>query len=87
MSENEDNNITVQIETTQGTWKTTFPKTTKVQEVIQAILSHFGFVANGRYELLLDNDPDNALTPERPLVSYSIEDNDVLVFTDLGIAV
>lgn len=87
MSENKDDNLTILIETTQGTWKNAFPKNTKVQEVIQAIVTHFGFVANGRYELILETDPDNALKSERPLVSYSIKDNDILVFTDLGIAV
>lgn len=85
--EKSDKDLTIQIETTQGTWETTFPKTINIQEVIQAVIQHFGFSQNGRYELRLDRDPDNALKPERPLVSYGIKDGDALIFTDLGIAV
>lgn len=79
--------LTIKIETTGGIWDNTFDKTDKVQEVIQAVIQHFGFASDGNYELRLAKDPDTALAPERPLVSYGIEDGDVLVFTDLGVAV
>ena len=87
MIENDNKHLTVRIETTQGTWDTTFPKTTKIEEMILSIVTHFGFAANGRYELRLESDPDNALKSERTLVSYGIKDNYILIFTDLGIAV
>ena len=79
--------LTILIETTEGAWENTFEKTDKVQEVVQAVIQHFGFAPDGNYELRLANDPDTVLTPERPLVSYGIENGDVLVFTDLGVAV
>ena len=79
--------LTIKIETTEGIWENGFDKTDKVQQVIQAVIQHFGFAPNGNYDLRLANDPDTALAPERPLVSYGIEDGDVLVFTDLGVAV
>lgn len=86
--ERSDNDLAVWIQTTQGTWEeATFPKTTKVQEVIQATTQHFGFAANGSYELYLESDRNNPLKSERTLVSYDIKDSDVLVFTDLGVAV
>jgi hypothetical protein len=81
------NTVTLRIETTQGTWENSFDKTNKVQEVIQAVIRHFGFAENGNYELRMAKDPDTPLKPERPLVSYHVQDGDVLVFTDLGIAV
>lgn len=84
----DDKNLTIVINTTRGSWKdATFLKTTKVQEVIQAVIQHFNFASNGNYEIYLKSDPNNPLKPERPLVSYGIKDGDVLVFTDLGVAV
>lgn len=59
----------------------------KVSEVIQQVIEHYGFSAQGSYELRLERDPDNPLQPDRPLVSYDVKDGDVLVFTDLGVAV
>lgn len=85
--EKSDNNVEIEIRTVQGILKTTFPKTTKVNEVIQAVIKHFNFAQNGKYDLRLETDPDNALESERPLVSYGIKDGDVLIFTDLGVAV
>lgn len=85
--EKSDNNLEIEIRTVQGIFKTTFPKTTKVNEVIQAVIKHFNFAQNGKYDLRLETDPDNALESERPLVSYGIKDGDVLIFTDLGVAV
>lgn len=83
-----DQDLTINIETTRGTWEnTTFPKTIKIQEVIQAVIQHFEYATNGNYELRLESDPNNALKPERPLVSYGIKDGDTLIFTDLGVAV
>ncbi|MCH7969182.1 MAG: EsaB/YukD family protein [Thaumarchaeota archaeon] len=87
MENNSDKELTITIQTPQGNWETTFPKTTKVQEVIDAVVKHFGFAPNGKYDLRLSTDPDNPLKPERTLVSYGIKDGDVLVFTDLGVAV
>lgn len=85
--EENDKDVNVNVETTQGVWKTVFQKTTKIQEVIEAIKQHFGFAADGNYELRLSTDPDNALKAGRPLVSYGIIDGAILVFTDLGVAV
>jgi hypothetical protein len=85
--QNDNKHLTIKIETTQGVWGNTFEKTAKIQEVLQAVIRHFNFAESGNYELRLARDPDNALKPERPLVSYGIQDGDVLVFTDLGVAV
>ena len=85
--EKSDKNLEIEIRTVQGTLQTTFPKTTKISEVLQAVIKHFNFAQNGKYDLRLETDPDNALELERPLVSYGIKDGDVLIFTDLGVAV
>jgi hypothetical protein len=82
-----DSDLSITIKTTQGSWSTEFPKTIKVQEVVSQVVSHFGFATNGQYELRLERDPNTPLQPDRPLVSYGVRDGDVLIFTDLGIAV
>ena len=82
-----DNDLEIIIHTPRGEWKIAFPKTTKVQEVINAVVEHFGFSKEGKYQLHLKNKPDEPLEPQRPLVSYGIKDGDILVFTDLGVAV
>ena len=80
-----DQNITITIQTTQGNWSgASFLKTDKVAQVIQAVVSHFSFASNGKYELALEG---KLLSPERTLVSYGVENGNTLVFTELGIAV
>ena len=80
-----DQESTLIIETTQGNWETTFPKTAKVSEVIDAVRKHFGFSAEGNYELKLST--GEVMKPERPLISYHLNDGDRLTFVDLGSAV
>lgn len=75
----------INIETTRGTWeKAEFSKNTKVQDVIQAVVQHFGFAEKGNYCLLLKGNPDKSLALERTFASYGIKDGDTLVFFDLG---
>ncbi len=83
----QDNELEIVIKTPNGDWTNTFLKTTKVAEVIAAVIQHFNYASNGKYELRLESDPDTLLQPERPLVSYGIIDGTVLVFIDFGAAV
>ncbi|OMP31906.1 hypothetical protein [Mangrovimonas sp. DI 80] len=83
----ERNTLSIVINTPKGKWETTFSKTSKISEVISATVSHFKFANNGSYELRMDKNPTQALKAERTLVSYKIEDGDVLVFIDFGQAV
>jgi len=79
--------LSIKIKTPAGDWDTSFEKTTKVQDVIIAVINHFSFAQNGKYELVLESKPDNPLKPERTLVSYGIKDGDILVLIDFGAAV
>lgn len=81
------NELDIIIQTPKGNWETTFPKTTKISEVLSAVIGHFGFANNGSYELRLNENPNEALKPERTLISYQIKDGDILVFIDFGQAV
>ena len=83
-----DKEITITIRTPKGKWENAiFQKTAKISEVVNAIKSKFGFSNEGKYQLNREDEPDNPLDPERPLVSFGIKDGDTLVFTDLGVAV
>jgi len=87
-SEKHDKDLEITIETPKGSWKdATFQKTAKISEVITAVIGHFGFSKEGKYQLVLKNEPNKPLDPNRTLVSYGIKDGDVLVFVDLGVAV
>jgi hypothetical protein len=79
--------LTLVIKTPLGVWQNDFPKTKKVQEVIEAVRQHFAFAPNGTYDLRLESNPNEALKPERTLVSYHLKDGDVLIFSDLGVGV
>ena len=82
-----DNELDIVIKTPNGDWITTFIKTAKVADIVSAVVQHFNYASNGKYELRLESDPDTVLKPERPLVSYGITDGTVLVFIDFGAAV
>lgn len=82
-----DHELSVKIKTPAGDWDTTLKKTAKIQDVINEVVTHFSFAQNGKYELVLEAKPGDPLKPERTLVSYGINDGDILVFIDFGAAV
>jgi len=82
-----DHELSIKIKTPAGDWDTTFKKTTKIQDVINEVVKHFSFAQNGKYELVLESKPGDPLKPERTLVSYGINDGNILVFIDFGAAV
>lgn len=87
VSNRKDKELDLLIKTPSGDWNETFAKTAKVMDVINAVVKHFNYAQNGRYELRLESDVNTPLDPNRPLVSYGIKDNDVLIFVDYGAAV
>ena len=90
MSQEQDSHkgLELVIKTTKGRpWKNRFPKTAKIQEVIDAVVAHFGFSTEGKYELHLDSNKDDTLEPHMTLESHNIADGAILVLTDLGVAV
>ncbi|WP_127023600.1 hypothetical protein [Flagellimonas beolgyonensis] len=79
--------LNITIKTPKGDLKQTFSKTNKVSAVINYVVQKLGLSQNGQYELRTEDNPTEALQPERTLVSYKIEDCSVLVFVDFGKAV
>jgi hypothetical protein len=79
--------LLVKVPTLPQPWPKSFPKTAKVKEVIDTVVSEFHFAPNGNYDLRLESNPTEPLDPKRPLVSYHLTDGTVLIFSDLGIGV
>lgn len=62
--------ITLQIATPSGVFTGTFPKTTKVKEVISTVIQQQGLSSGDSFELVFNG---AVLTPdERPLVSFGL---------------
>jgi hypothetical protein len=79
-----DKTLDIKIQSTRGTKEFSFPKETKVADVITAAVAAFGFAPGDKFELVLASDPGQPLQPERTLVSYHITDGTVLVLTAIG---
>jgi hypothetical protein len=82
MSKDKDFEITIQ--STRGTKQFSFPKQNKVSDVISQAISAFGFASGDNFELMLASNTSEALNPERPLVSFNLEDGAVLILTATG---
>jgi len=76
-------NIKLTIQTAKGSWTDSFAKSLTVQALIQAVITHFSFAADGNYQLKIKGTTDN-LEPSRTIDSYNLPDGQILVFTDLG---
>jgi hypothetical protein len=72
-----DNSIKIVIQSPRGRKPFTFEKTTKVSEVIEAARTAFGFEP-GTFSLKRESTGE-VLAPERPLVSYHVKDDEVLL--------
>lgn len=79
-----DQTLEIKIQSSRGTKEFSFDKQTKVSEVIVKAVSSFGFEVGDNFELMLSTNTEEALRPERPLVSYGIKDGDILILTATG---
>jgi len=79
-----DKNLDLNIKTTRGSKQFSFPKQTKVEEVIRQVVSAFGFASGDSFQLVLASNPQEALQPERTLVSYHLTDGTNLILTAIG---
>ncbi len=79
-----DKDIEVVVQTSRGSKNFTFPKETKIIDVINTVVKSFGFAPGDRFQLVLASNPSESLQPERPLISYHITDGTILVLTAIG---
>ena len=75
--------ITVTIQSGRGSQEFSFPQQTKAQEAANQAATTLGYPAGGNYALvrLITNEE---LEGQRPLVSYHIEDGEVLALSETG---
>jgi hypothetical protein len=79
-----DHSVTVTISTADEDREFSFPKTTKVSEVVTAAVNAFELDPKDVYSLALADKPSEKLDPSRPLVSYKVEDGTKLVLSSKG---
>jgi len=79
-----DKTVEIKIQSTRGTKEFSFPKETKIADVIAKAVAAFDFAPGDKFELVLATNPKEQLQPERTLVSYHIADGTVLVLTAIG---
>ena len=81
-----DHNITVTIQSGRGSQEFTFPQQTKVQDAANQAAVALGYPSGGNYALFRFA-TNEELDGQRPLVSYQIEDGEVLSLSDTGTGV
>jgi hypothetical protein len=76
--------VEVEVQSSRGSKKFTFPEEDKIAAVITAAATAFGFSLSDTFRLVLKSKPSEPLQPERTLASYHITDGTVLILTDIG---
>ncbi len=77
-----DKDIALTIVTPRGPFTGSFPKTTKVSDVIEAVIAAVGLAPDERFDLVHNG---TVLQPvERPIVSFGLADGDQLELVATG---
>jgi hypothetical protein len=78
-----DHEITVTIQSGRGSREFSFEKQTKAEDAAKQAAAAFGYPEGGNHVLVLATTSEE-LAGQRPLVSYGIEDGEVLVLSETG---
>lgn len=76
--------LNLRIATTRGVHTFSFPKTAKVGDVIAQVRAHFELTGGGTFSLVRKEDNTELSPPDRPLVSFGLEDGEELILTGGG---
>ncbi len=87
MSSDNVRKLNLKVFTSQGTWETEVDSWSFVRDLLEIVMRHFNYAPDGYYELEIEGIDDGPLKLNRPLESYPISDESVLILTDLGVAV
>jgi len=83
METEQKHEITITIQSGRGSDTFTFPQQTKIADVIEAARVKFGYPPGDTYSLVREKDKTE-LEPQRTLVSYKIEDGEILTLSSTG---
>ena len=76
------NQVIVNINTSKGTWETTFQKSTRIKDVILGSRMHFRFTKEAKLVLCRQDLPHANFDPDRALVNYNVIDGDILILKE-----
>ena len=77
------NQVIVNINTSKGTWETTFQKSTRIKDVILGSRMHFRFPKEVKLVLCRQDLPHANFDPDRALVNYNVIDGDILILKEV----
>ena len=77
------NQVIVNINTSKGTWETTFQKSTRIKDVILGSRMHFRFPKEAKLVLCRQDLPHANFDPDRALVNYNVIDGDILILKEM----
>ena len=77
------NQVIVNINTSKGTWETTFQKSTRIKDVILGSRMHFRFPKEAKLVLCRQDLPHANFDPDRALVNYNVIDGDILILKEV----
>ena len=73
------NQVLVNVKTSEGIWETTFPKSTRIKDVILGSRMHFRLPKEAKLVLCREESPHANFDPDRALVNYNVLDGEVLI--------
>jgi len=76
------NQVIVNINTSKGTWETTFQKSTRIKDVILGSRMHFRFPKEAKLVLCRQDLSHANFDPDRALVNYNVIDGDILILKE-----
>ena len=76
------NQVLVNVKTSNGTWETTFQKSTRIKDVILGSRMHFRLPKEAKLVLCREESPHADFNPDRALVNYNVMDGEVLILRE-----
>ena len=76
------NQILVNVKTSEGTWETTFQKSTRIKDVILGSRMHFRLPKEVKLVLCREELPHADFDQDRALVNYNVLDGEVLILKE-----